>query len=163
MRSTCATEDDLSRLHPIESFSLIPAGLACSLLIALAPAAPAGEGRSGPVESSTEFSQVDRALDDIEAAIQNAYFQTALGIADTTRGWFDELPAGGPLAGRRARLELLAATAEVALGRNQQALESMRRALVADSSLTLDPDLTPPKLYALLGEARAGAVPASLP
>ena len=88
--------------------------------------------------------------------IEDAYFRTALGMVDTRRDRLEELAWLAALEPRRARLELLAATAQVALDQPVKAMRSMRRALRAEPGLILDQRLTPPKVYALLRKARAG-------
>ena len=122
---------------------------------------------SRPPTQETEHSKllrnVDRTLDDIQRMIADAYFTTALGVVDSKREWLDELGPLPGLAPRRARLEVLAATAQVALERRTQALASMRRALQADPSLSLEESRTPPKIYALLREARRSRLSRSSP
>jgi len=130
-------------------------GLACLLLLLSAGSVDAQRAAGLP--------EIDQALDDIERVIDDAYFHTALGLANTRREWLAELDPRPGLASRRARLEVLAATAEVALGRRAQAVESMRRALMADPSLNLEASQTPPKVLALLREARVGDTPGSTP
>jgi hypothetical protein len=119
--------------------------------------------RTQGAEQRELLRNVDRALDDIQRMIADAYFRTALGIADTKRDRLNELGLRRGLALRRARLEVLAATAEVALDQHVQALESMRRALEANPSLILDEQRTPPKVCALLLEARKGHMRRSTP
>jgi hypothetical protein len=47
---------------------------------------------------------------------------------------------------RRTQLEVLSATAQIALGRNEAARESFQRALAADPQLELDAGSTSPKI-----------------
>jgi hypothetical protein len=61
--------------------------------------------------------------------------------------------------GRRAQLEVLAATAEIALGQEDAARESLERALRAHSELSLDPARYSPKLVRLFEEVRGGEGP----
>lgn len=119
--------------------------------------------RTQGAEQRELLRNVDRALDAIQRMIADAYFHTALGIADTKRERLNQLGLRRGLALRRARLEVLAATAEVALDQRVQALQSMRRALEANPSLILDEQRTPPKVYALLREARKGRMRPSTP
>ncbi len=49
------------------------------------------------------------------------------------------------------------ATAYLALGQNDAALESLERALIADPDLELDPALTSPKVLAVFRAAGRGA------
>ncbi len=116
-----------------------------------------------PATRNGSISRIDESLREIEELIDDAYFRTALGLVATTRGLLEEHVAQPGLAPRRARLEVLSATAEVALGRSARAGESMRRALAADPRLDLDEENTPPKVLSLLRAARAGAAPASRP
>jgi hypothetical protein len=67
------------------------------------------------------------------------------------------LEAGTPLqeqANQRAQLEVLAATAQIALGQEAAARESLVRALRAQPALRLDPALHSPKLVQLLDLVR---------
>ncbi|MBW2493828.1 MAG: hypothetical protein JRE43_03675, partial [Deltaproteobacteria bacterium] len=57
------------------------------------------------------------------------------------------------------RLEIASATAHVALGRTEAALESLERALIADPNLELDPALTSPKVLAVFRAARGRGSP----
>jgi hypothetical protein len=102
------------------------------------------------------LGRVDGALDEIEGMIEDAYFRTALAMVDARRRRFEELGLLDSLNPRRARLEVLAATAAVALDLRVKAMRSMRRALRAEPELILDEQLTPPKVHALLREARLG-------
>lgn len=111
---------------------------------------------AGHTELDELLRSVDGALDEIDRMIEGAYFRTALGMVDKRRDRLDELGPVIALNARRARLEVLAATAEVALDLRLKAMRSMRRALRADPSLALDERRTPPKVYALLREALAG-------
>ena len=59
-----------------------------------------------------------------------------------------------PLDANIVRLELLTATRELALGRQEDASLSLERALAVDRGLELDPVRSPPKLRRLLDEVR---------
>ncbi len=130
------------------------AALVCAL--ALAPGTAAASDAPG-----VDLAQVDRDLREIESLLAAAYFRTALGLVNATR---DQLAAASErekraskagVQARTARLEVLAATAELAIGAPQRARASMRRALGADPDLTLDAGRTSPRVVALLDEARA--------
>ncbi|MDJ0848686.1 MAG: hypothetical protein QNK04_09935 [Myxococcota bacterium] len=124
------------------------AALACSLASATGAAEPPGSG------ARAELARVDGELAEIEALLAAAYFRTALSLVEATR---ELLPGNAPpVRARRARLEVMAATGELALGRSRQAHASMRRALEADPALALDEVHTSPRVIALLREARAG-------
>ena len=70
----------------------------------------------------------------------------------------DQLRAAGSEQGareRRARADVVAATAQVALGRDDEARRSFERALAADPALRLDPATTSPKVRRAFDAARA--------
>lgn len=97
---------------------------------------------------------VDQRIGEIESLLRRAHFRTALGV---TRAALRRVGEAGPVPGakrRRAHLELLGATAEVALGRRDTARRSLMRALRADPGLALDEADASPKVLELLREAR---------
>lgn len=65
--------------------------------------------------------------------------------------------AGAELRQRRVRLELLSATAQLALGDERAARESLIRAIESQPDLVLDPEKTPPKVMRALELARRAA------
>ena len=94
-------------------------------------------------------AELGRVLERTEGWLAEARFRAALVELETVR------PATHQAAPpEKARLEVLTATAQLALGRGDQAAESLRRALVADAELALDPSTTPPKVRRLLAEVR---------
>jgi hypothetical protein len=66
------------------------------------------------------------------------------------------LPSGRDLHASRLRLEVVAATAEAASGRNDEARACLARVLALDPGFRFDPSTTSPKLVRLLDAARAG-------
>jgi hypothetical protein len=109
-------------------------------------------------ETLGPWAELDRRLEAISQAVAEAHFQSALSLAQSTRSELDALAPTDPQAAPRlARLELLAATAEVALGRDARARACLVRALRADPALELDASDTTPKLLRLLPEARRRA------
>lgn len=121
------------------------------LLLVLCCAAASAEARD-------PLTDLDRRLEQIGQAVAEAHFSSALSLAQDTRAELDALAPSDPQATpRRARLELLAATAEVALGRDSRARDCLVRALRADPALELDAGVTTPKLLRLLPEARRQA------
>lgn len=135
-------------------FSALAAGAA-------APSAATASTADGVRDGAAGLERIDRELGEIEALLADAHFHTALGLADATRALLEPRDDDPARAARRARLELLTATAQVALGHRARARESLRRALVADPALELDERETSPKLVKLLREARAlGPLPA---
>jgi hypothetical protein len=136
------------RLHAKTRAWCVVLPLACASAAVAQPApAPLGE--------------IDRRIELIEDALAEAHFRSALGL---TRSALSLLEPHAPnVAPRRARLEVLAATAEVARGRKIQARDHLVRALRADPSLALDERETSPRLLALLPEARRLAARAEVP
>lgn len=100
------------------------------------------------------LERIDRELSEIDSLLESAHFRTALGLVKSTRASL-EAHAGDPRAAvPRARLEVMAATAEVAFGRTRDARRSLVRALQAHPSLVLDERTSSPKLVALMPAAR---------
>jgi len=93
------------------------------------------------------------ALEAVEEHLRAARFEEALSRAERGRR---EL-AGNASPQRVAQLEVLAATAALALDRKEEATASLRRALAANPMLTLDPMQTPPKVRRAFDRVRAGA------
>jgi hypothetical protein len=118
-------------------------------------AAAATPSAGGEGEDATAWlAQVDQELADIDRLLATAHFHTALAVVGATRDLLDRLGGDPQLGARRARLEVMAATAEVALGERTPARRSMARALQAAPDLTLDERDASPKLLELLREAR---------
>ena len=95
-------------------------------------------------------------LDRCEAELRAAHFEQALASASEARDRIDARNDAADNPGR-VRLEVASATAYVALGQNDAALESLERALIADPDLELDPALTSPKVLAVFRAAGRGA------
>lgn len=106
-------------------------------------------------EDPTE-AEIASVLERCEAEVRAARFEQALESAAEVREWLDVPSAAGD-SQRRVRLEIASATAYVALGRADAALESLERALIADPDLELDPALTSPKVLAVFRAARGRA------
>ncbi len=100
-----------------------------------------------------EATETATLLDRCEAELRTAHFEQALASAGEARGRIDARndAADNP---DRVRLEIASATAYVALGQNDAALESFERALIADPDLELDLALTSPKVLAVFRAAR---------
>jgi hypothetical protein len=114
-------------------------------------------------ELAPSLAEVDRRIGQIEAALAAAHFRSALELTRGAAALLDPLAPATEVASRRARLEVLTATAEVARGRRTQARDHLARALRADPSLELSEDDTSPRLLALLPEARRLAARAEAP
>jgi len=119
-----------------------------------APAAPEPQDAS-PAPARRDFSALDAELEEIARLVEEAHFRTALAVAAATRTWLDRQGHDAAAEERRARLEVLRATAALALGRRGEARARMASALAADPDLSLDERRTSPKVVALLRELRA--------
>ena len=95
-----------------------------------------------------EAAEIAALLGRCEAALRAAHFEQALARAREVRDRIDAQNGTANDPGR-VRLEIASATAYVALGQNDAALESLERALIADPNLELDPALISPKVLAV--------------
>ncbi len=126
--------------------------LACTLSLAGPVRA---EPRLPPPDTPPNQTALDESLGEIEALVLEAHFATALGVAETTRSWADELPSSPEVREARARLNVLMSTAQIALGDEAAARESMERALAVWPLLVLDERTTSPRVVRLLRELQA--------
>ena len=92
-----------------------------------------------------------------EASLRAAHFEEALGHTAAARRELDSAGTSAEERALRARLEVLAAIAQVALGDDEAARQSFGRALEAQPGLELDPGRTSPKVMRALEGARAAA------
>jgi len=106
----------------------------------------------------SEAAKIAELLGRCEAELRTAHFEQALASAGEARDRIDARNGTANDLGR-VRLEIASATAYVALGQNDAALESLERALIADPKLELDPALTSPKVLAIFRVARGRATP----
>jgi hypothetical protein len=122
------------------------------------PDRPRSEALAGAEDAGARagLAQVDQELAEIDRLLTTAHFHTALAVLGATRDLLDRFGGDPQLGARRARLEVMAATAEVALGQRTPARRSMARALRAAPDLSLDEHEASPKLLELLREARRG-------
>jgi hypothetical protein len=96
----------------------------------------------------------DDLLDEAEGLVRQARFEEALETAVKAR---DAVPKTGHQAAlrqRRARADVIAGTAQVALGQDADAQSSFERALQTDPSLRLDHASTSPKVLRAFEAAR---------
>ena len=105
-----------------------------------------------------EVAEIASLLGRCEAELRAAHFEQALASAGEARDRIDARNDTADVPGR-VRLEIASATAYVALGQNDAALESLERALIADPSLELDPAVTSPKVLAVFRVARGRVIP----
>jgi len=121
-------------------------------------AEPAPE-RCGPTpRTCPPLRAADRALAKIEALVQGAHFDEAISLQRRVRAALEPLGATPLGRDRRARLEVLIGTSEVALGRRERALTSFERALEADPTLELDRARTSPKVMRVFDEVRSSTL-----
>jgi tetratricopeptide (TPR) repeat protein len=106
----------------------------------------------------SEAAKIAALLGRCEAELRTAHFEQALASAGEARDRIDARNGTANDPGR-VRLEIASATAYVALGQNDAALESLERALIADPNLELDPALTSPKVLAIFRVARGRVTP----
>ena len=135
---------DVLRLRRLMRVLAGRAGLWC-VYLPIACACLASGARAGAVEHE---------LDRIAALVGAAHFHTALALTKSTRDLLGGLRDEPQLGAWRAHLEVMAATAEVALGQRARARQSMIRALHADPALLLDERETSPKVLEVLRAAR---------
>jgi hypothetical protein len=101
--------------------------------------------------------EADGLLDEAEGLVRQAHFEEALEKAAKAR---EALPQSGDQAAlrqRRARADMIAGTAQVALGEDADARASFERALQTDPSLRLDRTSTSPKVLRAFDAARQAA------
>jgi LysM repeat protein len=129
------------------------------LRLPILPGAPRSTGPSKRGSAAgTASANLEHLLESSEARVREARFESALELAESVRVALNARNASSndPM---RARLQLVKATSQVALGQTDAALDSMERALLADPNLELDPAVTSPNLMAVFYVARGGKLP----
>ena len=106
-------------------------------------------------ERARVLEDVDLQLVEAAGALRTARFRFGLTALDDVRLTLRGLDSGDDLLPLALRLETLAATAHVALGQQDEALESLLRALEVDPDFAFDPMTTSPKILLALRLARA--------
>ena len=127
------------------------------------PADSAGEGWArgaltaplGLPGASPPNQQLLAEVRELDEQVRRARFDRALERAAALRRRVSALPPSSDRAGLLVETEVLAATAELALGRPRQAEASLGRALDVYPGLELDPAKTSPKVLRALEAARA--------
>ncbi|MCZ6463772.1 MAG: hypothetical protein O7A09_05500 [Proteobacteria bacterium] len=117
------------------------------------PPAVLSEARRS-AEPDPRLADVDRELDEIEDLVRDAHFRSALSVASSTRALLDELEPGAAVDTLRVRLEVLSATALIALGRTSDARVRLAHAVRANPELQLDEQTTSPKVIRALDSLR---------
>ncbi len=114
----------------------------------------------GPPATSS-LARAETAASEAESALREARFEDALARVERARA---ELPERRRLVPAKTRLEVVGATAALALGREDEARAGFGRALALDPSLELDRAAHSPKVYRLfraVRESRADATRAT--
>jgi hypothetical protein len=109
-------------------------------------------------EAQGVFEEADALLREVETHLCMARFDVALERVQRGRSELADLPAVWQASRRRARLEIVAATAKIALGDVESARLNFQWALELDPYLELDASQTSPKVLAMFREARASFV-----
>ncbi|HXK22520.1 MAG TPA: hypothetical protein VMS55_07580 [Myxococcota bacterium] len=118
------------------------------------PPQPARVARAPAPSPGPSPAAADALVAETEANVRAARFDAALSSAERARRELTGLQRA-QRAPRTAQLEVWAATAELALGRDDEAYASLRRALDAEPSLKLDAE-TSPKVRRALDAVRQG-------
>jgi hypothetical protein len=108
-------------------------------------------------ERRLALERVEERLRESETSLREARFEQALEGAGQVRRQLDVLGEAGDTQALRARLEVLVASAQIALGDDAEARASFARALAADPELELDARRTSPKILRVLDAARSNA------
>jgi hypothetical protein len=109
------------------------------------PGPPAGK-RAGAGDPTARLALVELDVRAADALLRDARFEEALARVDPIRAALDAMQDGAGVRRLRVRTEVLAATALVALDREDAARDCFRRALAAEPALDLDPATTAPKV-----------------
>jgi hypothetical protein len=125
----------------------------------------AGEGqRAGPSALALQFrsaalAEAESMAASGESSLREARFEEALRRGADARRLLDALPDDEAGRSLRTRVEVLSATAQIALGDEDAARSSFTRALASDPELRLDPMKTSPKVIQMLQDARGEVGP----
>jgi tetratricopeptide (TPR) repeat protein len=125
------------------------------VVVARLPAPQEGIERV-PESSASPLLDATEQIAAAEKALREARFELAVEWAERGRRLLEREGPAREVPGQRAQLEVLAATAEIALGQEEAARESLERALRAQPELNLDSALYSPKLVRLFEEVRSG-------
>ena len=108
-------------------------------------------------EAARTLSGLERAVGTVEEMVAEAHFRRAIRTAEAAREWADEVPRSKASKRARARLEVLLATARVAIGDRAGARASMGRAVYVWPLLQLGESDTSPRVLELYREVRGGS------
>jgi hypothetical protein len=132
-------------------------GAGCWAAILVLACCPVRAGFAESAPAPRPSLDWERRIEEIDALLASAHFQTAAALARSSLEQLAATPVQPQRRTRQARLEVMAATAAVALGDGAGARDSLVRALRADPGLAFDATTTSPKLLELLPEARRRA------
>lgn len=123
-----------------------------------APFDPAYDPNAEPevLTGPADLSSADQEIAEIEGLIEQAHYRTALSVASSTRRLLLRAEPGAAVDIRRARLEVLCATARVALGEPMAARSHLELAHRANPELELDPSSVSPKVMELWRSVQRG-------
>lgn len=124
----------------------------------VAPEAAREVPPAGPPEPAARVRRlaiIEGLLASADALAREARFEEALATLSHARRSLDGMGAGEALRAPRARLELLAATAQLGLGREAEARRHLEAALAADPEIAPDGASRSPELVRALRDARA--------
>lgn len=107
-----------------------------------------------PAADLPSWSPIDTKIGETEALVRGARFEQALAEARRIRPTLASVESAPGGTQRRTRLEVLTATAEIALGHLQAARESFERALAADPGLELEIGSISPKIHRVFEAVR---------
>lgn len=127
--------------------------------VALTPPPPefAPPVRARSRSASTDWSPIDAELGEAQALVFGARFDQALEAAERIRPKLAPVEDAPGASQRRTRLEVLSATAQIALGQYEDARESFARVLAADPAFQLDARSTSPKVLHVFETVRGRA------
>ena len=108
-----------------------------------------------PEAQGRDLDTGDAVLMEVDSLVCLARFEDALAVAREGRRTFEALPRTARSERQRARLEVLAATAQIALGADASARRHFAWALELDPYLRLDTAETSPKVQAVFDDVRA--------
>lgn len=108
-----------------------------------------------PAPEAAALASAGELLDAADESLHGARFEEALGRALAARSALEDAGDGASVRVLRVRIEVSAATAQLALGDESGARESLARALVLEPDLALDPGVTSPKVLGALEAARS--------
>jgi len=132
----------------------LAAALRCAAALLVLSPLPAA---AGPPPGPRDLGALQRSVAEIESLVAGAWFRKAIAAADATREWADDIPRSPEAKEARARLEVLASTAQIALGDEAAALRSMERAIYVWPLLHLDETTTSPRVVRLFHKLRGGS------